>query len=401
MKLKKMVMMGFFLGLMMGAQFVQSDVVSLVADIYPGEMCSDVSNLYVHNGELFFWANFPGCGYEPGKYTGSRVKMLKDINPGPLGSQGTIDMSFTSYNGKLYFAATCPETGTELWCYDRGNTYMVADMAPGPESFVPEYLTVYDGKLYFQATKDDDCELWCYDGVKVKQVADIEPANVSAPSNLIVYGDALYFTAYTNRYGNELMKYKNGRVSLVKDLYPGRGDAFGEVEFQNLKVHDNRLYFTASTPDEGYELRWYDGELIRVFDSIPGPGYSFPITNMTTYRRELYYWKPDWVTGDIHLMRYRSFREVWVDGVVRSSGTEPMAVYDDRLFFSAVASLTIGNELWSYDRDSDRAWQVIDLESSGSNCLNSLAVFNDALYFSTSSDATGLELWKLIPQRKK
>lgn len=403
MKLKKMAMMAAcFLNFLIGTQFVEGDVVTLVEDIYPGAIGSELDYLYVHNGELFLWAYFPGAGFEPGKYGGIGVKMIKDINPGISGSL-TVAGSFVSYNDKLYFPAYSPGKGTELWCYERGYAYMVADIAPGVACSNPEYLTVYNGKLYFQATKNGDVELWSYDGVKAQLAADIEPAGVSAPSNLTVYGDALYFVAYTDKFGRELMKYKKGHVSLVTDLYPGANCAFAEPELDNLKVHNGRLYFTADSPDEGLELRWYDGVDVGVYDSIPGPDFSYPITSLTTYNRELYYWKTDWATTDQHLMRFDGLREEWVDGVIGSDphNPRPMVVYDNRLFFTGYASAAIGTELWTYDRDSDRAWMVIDLDSGGCNDISSMVVYDEALYFTARSEATGKELWKLKPQWKK
>ena len=89
--------------------------------------------------------------------------MLKDINPGPDGSDITeLQVS----NGYLYFNADDGVHGKELWRTDGTpeGTVMVLDLQPqisGEKGSYPKDLTSHtDGKLYFICKKPENsyCE---------------------------------------------------------------------------------------------------------------------------------------------------------------------------------------------------------------------------------------------------
>jgi ELWxxDGT repeat protein len=88
--------------------------------------------------------------------------------------------------------------------------YMVADINSGSGSSNPDYLTVYDGKLYFQAYDGTNgSELWVYDGSTASMVADINSSGSSSPDNLTVYDGRLYFQANDGTNGTELWVYND------------------------------------------------------------------------------------------------------------------------------------------------------------------------------------------------
>lgn len=95
--------------------------------------------------------------------------LLRDINPGPTGSQ---PYGFVVRGNTAYFAASDGESGIEIWMTDgtMEGTQRVADIAPGPYGSMPEAhvanpLVISGDRLYFRA--DDNLghgpELWAMD----------------------------------------------------------------------------------------------------------------------------------------------------------------------------------------------------------------------------------------------
>jgi len=142
---------------------------TLLKDILPGA-ASAFRNGFpplfcVFNNELYFVPDASANGKELWKTDGttSGTVMLKDINPGPDGSDITeLQVS----NGYLYFNANDGVHGKELWRTDGtpDGTVMVLDMQPqipGEINSNPKELTSYtDGKLYFICKKSvEGCSL--------------------------------------------------------------------------------------------------------------------------------------------------------------------------------------------------------------------------------------------------
>ncbi len=123
------------------------------------------------------------------------------------GSGHSYPSDLAVYNGNLYFRATDGTNGTELWQYDGSNASLVQDINTSGSS-APQYLTVYDGKLYF-SNGTNGTELWQYDGSSASLVQDINTSSSSSPAELIVYDGKLYFMANDGTNGNELWRYTN------------------------------------------------------------------------------------------------------------------------------------------------------------------------------------------------
>ena len=77
------------------------------------------------------------------------MKLLKDINPGAPDSDS---YGYTVLNNNLYFSADDGTHSNELWVSDGTGlgTLMIKDIEPAGVSY-PENLTVFNGKIYFQA----------------------------------------------------------------------------------------------------------------------------------------------------------------------------------------------------------------------------------------------------------
>jgi trimeric autotransporter adhesin len=95
----------------------------MVEDIDPTDL-TDV------NGTLYFAANDGKHGEELWKSDGTATVMVKDIDPGPTGSNL---FGLTNVDGTLFFAADDGTHGDELWKSDgtAAGTVMVKDIDPG------------------------------------------------------------------------------------------------------------------------------------------------------------------------------------------------------------------------------------------------------------------------------
>ena len=91
------------------------------------------------DGTLYFEASNATDGFELWKSDGTAAGtvMVKDINPGPDGSNPS---DLTNVNGTLYFEANDGPNGAELWKSDgtAAGTVMVKDIDPGPTSSDPQ-----------------------------------------------------------------------------------------------------------------------------------------------------------------------------------------------------------------------------------------------------------------------
>ena len=132
---------------------------TLAADIVPGGQysSSNPSGLTVFDGKLYFCATDEVHGYELWSFDGTTAAMVAEINPTPDPGDGDTFLmdaspnSLTVFDGQLYFSAIDGSHGRELWAYDGTTVRLVRDINPGPYGSEVAELTVFDGALYFRA----------------------------------------------------------------------------------------------------------------------------------------------------------------------------------------------------------------------------------------------------------
>ncbi|MBU3010852.1 T9SS type A sorting domain-containing protein [Polaribacter vadi] len=289
---------------------------------------------------------------------------------------------------------------------------LIKDINKGTNHGLPEYLTLFNNKIYFVANDGmNGTELWETDGTEknTKLVLDINPNGDANVRSLVVMDNELYFAADNGTNGLELWKSDgtaNG-TQLVKDIYPGVGGSL----INHLYVYNNKLYFQAGDNSTvGIELWESDGTTAgtKLFMDINTTGdYQYSsVKNFATFNGKMYFSASDGVNGE----------ELWVsDGTIANTlmlkdintnanlGSSPsgLTVYNNKLYFAADEGSSIGlvgRELWETDGTTAGTKLTSDIQPGvGDSAPQNFIVFNNKLYFSASYNLSGQpnsELWK-------
>jgi ELWxxDGT repeat protein len=350
-------------------------------------------------------------GRELWKYDGTNIFLAADINNtthdlggGIIEGNSSNPDWLTLFNGKLYFSAFDLRRGAELWSYDGSIATRVADINPDandtitsrPKNSWPSELTVFDNALYFSANSGstvDNYELWKLDGVNATQAANIHPDSgpdfSSYPKGLTIFQNSLYFMADDGAHGFELWKH-DGNNTILLDINPGGPESSSFPK--NFVEFNNELYFQAYTPDTGFELWKTDGSKVSLAaDLNPGASDSFP-ANPVVYNGALYFSAADKAHGH-ELWKYDANGAQLVADINPSgdSFAKNLVVFKNLLCFTADDGVH-GWELWKYD--GTNASIVADLNTSGDSFPSEPMVINDILYFIATTPDSGYEIWK-------
>lgn len=166
------------------------------------DLLNGMTDFAILNNDIYFRSdNGSGAGYGLWKSNGTSGGTLlvkPDIIPGTSGG------NYAVLNNKLYFSGFDYTNGSELWVSDGtpAGTNMVKNLGTDAggilNSGAPNYMTVYNNKIYFSASDDlHGNELFVTDGTAAgtQIVKDIVPGtDGSLPFKSIVYNGSLYFS---------------------------------------------------------------------------------------------------------------------------------------------------------------------------------------------------------------
>jgi len=375
----------------------------LVSNIRPGASGSSPSGFTELNGYLYFQADDGTSGAELWRTNGIQTQLVSDINSGGSGSPGSFS-GFAELDGWLYFAADDGTIGRELWRTNGTTTALVADINPDesppdppfdpPEASTPQFLTAFNGFVYFQATGDnvtpqaDGNELWRTSGSGAQRVMDINDGHSSSfphgfteldgflyfdanggsgsdglwrtngtttqlvreldvIDDLTRLGPFLYFSADDGANGSELWRTDGATTALVENIRPGSSGS-NPAGFSQLA---GRLYFEADDGTSGVELWRTDGTTTsQVMDINTGPDGSHPggiADELVVLAGYLYFAATDGTTS-VELWRTNGAVTELVRDINPGFGSSPQgfARLGSHLYFSADDGATSGRELW-------------------------------------------------------
>ncbi len=323
---------------------------------------------------LFFSAQDASHGTELWMYDGSGVSLVTDdVNPG-ANSSSPSDFVLYDHDGlngpDVYFVATDAGGDREIWKWD-GATATKTDVYVGLDSYEPDYLTVFGGKLYFSAYDSTTQSLWSYDGAtatkvnipSVYQVLDLEVFNDGS-------GNALYMSAAYGSDGFELVKWDGASSTLVANIAPSYQSSYP----YGLKVLDDgtgeALYFSAYDRTNGRELWKWDGDYAtRLTDIAPGSGSGLNSSHrMAVFDDAIYFNGSDGVHGV----------ELWKFSNQAPAANDDPAVVNDWFTDEDTALGAVpGRNVLSNDSDPDGdVITVLPGKSDTVSAQGALVVFN-------------------------
>jgi ELWxxDGT repeat protein len=376
---------------------------SLVSDIRPGAMGSEISNLIMlGSSKLIFTAddgNNTGVEVWQSDGTSSGTSLLKDIFAGGVSS---TPMNFKSFNGKVYFGAFGSGGGDlDLWTTDgtTAGTQLLKDINPTGSSY-PEDFCESNGKLYFSAYTDlQGTELWVTDGTDTgtKMVKDIAAGIMSGyPYNKMAVGGKILFEACCGAPPVATMMYESNGTFIGTKFFVKAGLVMLNKNF--TIPWRNKVYFDGGYMSTGY--LWYTDGTTAGTDSIAQIGIAgWP----AVYNDKLYFAGSTPGSG-IELMvsdGTKAGTKVLADIIAGPDGSSPsyLTVYENKLYFIAQTSLG-DTQLYVSDGTDTGTHKVINPFATQSNPL-SVTAFNGfkemdgKLYFGANYGSNGAELWSL------
>lgn len=303
--------------------------------------------------------------------TDTGTGIIKDINPGPLGSIHYFDG--TILDERLLFAANDGTHGNEVWQTDgtESGTRLLKDIYPGAAGSNPRNFVNFNDNVFFSAQENNNgSSLWRTDGTDAGTILIKEITSETSSSSI----------PFIVKAGDELLMAVNDQVNgpgLWKSDGTSSGTSILTSDFSSLNsahiLVDNKIFFTAVNDKNGTELWVSNGtsEGTYVIDISQGPESSNP-NNFVDVEGLLY---------------FKANRQLW-----RTNGTpeftelvsnlEPIEIgyFNDYIYFS-VATEEYGSELFKvpytkYDQTvtfepipvkvfGDEAFQLAATSSSG------------------------------------
>lgn len=392
---------------------IVSNAQVLVADVSNGPHSSKPSEKFVFKNKLIFIAYSNAYyGYEYFIYNDTITSVFNDA-PGNNGAGGGVTTNtMAEINGKLYFRGYYNNAGVELWMWDGINPpTLVKDIYPGSDHSFPANIISSNNKLYFVAsTGYHSEEVWMHDPATLvtRKLSNIDPtgAIARAPMHLTAFNNKIYFTA-TNT--TAISMYVYDPVADTVGIAPYFDANNGGVEPTDLTVCYDKIYFTSRTSWFGTELYSYDGKSapVRLTDINPGAGNSLQSAGnlygstprIIGYKGAVYFTAQSSSVSGYQLYKYDTAKHstgaMFVYKInTRTSPVPEFIEFNGKLYFSGDDSVH-GSELWMYDGINNPS-MVADINKGADYSYPIMfKAYNNNLYFTATTPATGYELYKL------
>lgn len=381
---------------------------TLLRDIYPGSFGSGPGSLVAYQGAVYFRARDAVVGRElwvtDGTSAGTTLA-LDLAGPRPASSQ---IRELTALGDKVVFSAEDGVNGVEPWVSDGSSagTSLLLDLSVGGDS-TPREFTELNGRLYFTAEGSLGRELYTTDGTSAgtSLVKDIYAGAFGSGAQwLTVWNGEIYFAAQAVASPRGLWKTDGtaaGTVLIAPMTILGSGGPPIMALANRLLILANRDLYTSDGTTAGTMLVdaidpvtvWNRNASLVVGDF----GYFFGERN-----GEWELFRSDGTAAGIeHVYRFD-------DTIFRNNPSSyELLAFDGQLLIQAKHSMSgggYGRELFLSDGTTAGTTLLKDIipgPTTGSAAFGyggegdpqSLTVASDRVMFSAKEDATGRELW--------
>ena len=243
----------------------------LVQDKDTQESANSLGEIYSIDGKLYFSARPESNRDELFSYDPTTEKLTQITEE----TSGMRPRDFVSYDDKIYFSgAPNNSVGRELHSYDPAieEVTLELDLSPGgsSSSLFWQYLTEFDGKLYFSHSTDEyGSEFWEYKDGEAKIVADIRQGTLgSGPELFTKFNEKLYFIADDGATGVELWSYASC-INATVETVAATAFALGSIDVSVIG---------GTAP---YTYIWNDGETSEDRPEAAAGEYTLTIYDAT------------------------------------------------------------------------------------------------------------------------
>jgi len=321
----------------------------------PSNMNYTGNNSYAFHNKLYFLANSDSFGIELWVSDGTEIgtKQLKDINK----SGNSAPYHFKEFDSSLYFSAEGTTKNRQLWKTDgtEQGTVLVKDFSSIGGLLSSIYLTFQNKLILCVKDSIHGYELWETDGTDTgtKMIKDINPTGNSYPSRITIFKNKMYFTADDGNNGREIWTSDGttAGTQLFMDINKSTENKY-PYEFYEM---NGKLYFNAYDETNGYEVWKTDGtingtkilkNMIRDKNKIPynfvsiGENLFFK-ANAENIGDEVYI--SDGTETGTKILEPKNRTQI---NPIRS---EPLIIFQEKLFVVGNYEATFGEELYVYD----------------------------------------------------